>query len=170
VGREPYWKEYLPTWIVLFLMACTTPVLVMVVMLLNQSGFFHYTEEPFYPSPNREFSLKVEETGRTIYTGTENVSKELREEIMGTVYETPEAALDAAHDPLPGNPAYAHAVLKCTQRDGVVSEDTGGGYHLTYHRYDRNGYRFTKTYHMVRSHPAPVATDVFYAKIDKRYC
>lgn len=134
------------------------------------SGWLATSEGNMGPHPNREFTLKVEATGETVFTATRSVSEELREEIMGTVYPTPEAALDAVHAPLPGNPAFAHAVLKCTTRDGVVSENTGGGYHLTNHRFDRDGYRYTKTWHMVYSHPAPVATDVFFAKIDKRYC
>ncbi len=52
----------------------------------------------------------------------------------------------------------------------MISNQTGGGDHLTYHRYDKNGYRFNKTYHRVYSHPAPVVTDTFYSKIDKGWC
>lgn len=69
-------------------------------------------------------------------------------------------------------PAYAHAVNVCTtSKSGKVSLQTGGGRHITKHRYDSGGFRYTRTDHQVLTQFGGYQTyDVFRYRIDKRYC
>ena len=136
-----------------------------------QSELFSTSGEDYPPDMGHStFYLKVAANGESVYEGAEAISQTLRAEIMGRVYPSPDAAIDAALGELPGNPAGAHAVLLCTTRDGVISRNTGGSWHSTNHRYDSNGIRYTKTAHYLNAHPAPYITDVFYGHVDKRYC
>ncbi len=78
------WRDDLKHAAITFVLFTHLPVLAMCVMLANQSGWFAFSEGNANPHPNREFTLTVEDTGRTVFTATENVSEALREEIMGT--------------------------------------------------------------------------------------
>jgi hypothetical protein len=100
--------------------------------------------------PRTQFEIKVAEGGDSIYTAMSHVSEEVREEVRGVVYDSPEEALHATSNPLAGNPAFAHAVKVCTHnRNGVVSLNTGGGRHVTWFQGHWNSAHHTRTVHQV---------------------
>lgn len=123
------------------------------------------------------FSLKVRSTGETTYEGVEaihsagmNVAEEVREEIISTVYPSPDAAIEAVEGKLPGNPAYAHAVYVCWhQTYGKESLNTGGGRHWTFWRKDYQGYRYTTTRHQVYSN-GWVTYATYKIRTNLKYC
>ena len=171
--------EYLKDAATTALVFLTFIVLALCVAFANMSGWFEFSEQDEIPHRPSEFVLEVNQNGETVYRAAEGVSDVLKEELLSTTYPNPESAMHAATGAGMGpwwgvylgmRSAGAHAVKKCTTQDGVVSEQTGSGRHLTYHRFDRDGYRYTKTYHQVLTQSGWVTTDVFYAKIDKGYC
>jgi hypothetical protein len=100
--------------------------------------------------PRTQFEIRVAEGGDSIYTAMSHVSEEVREEVAGVVYDSPEEATDATSHSLAGNPAMAHAVKICTHnRNGVVSQQTGGGRHVTWFVKHQNGAHFTTTVHQI---------------------
>ena len=140
-----------------------------------QSGLFptsDYSQKSIYePS---EFMLEVEANGETIFTGVEGGSRilteEIWEEVKGRVYPSPEAAVEAVEGPLPGNPALAHAVNICTHSDGKVSNETGGGRHITKFRFHDNGRHFTRTDHQTLTQNGYITYDTFYYDVSRSYC
>ena len=145
-------------------------VLLMCGLLANQAGWFGQAEETSRHG-NSVFMLEVAANGKSVYTGAEAVSEELREEIMDRVYPTPDAAIEAVVGPLPGHPASAHAVLLCTgSKVGVVSHQTGYSRHLTWRRYATANYIYTTTAHQLLLQSGWTTQDTFRAKINRRYC
>ena len=134
-----------------------TGLVVLVAFVVNlsmlgiQSGLFPTSTGNAYPPSETSFTLQVSAAGETVYTSARAVTEELREEIMGTTYPTPDAAIDAVVGvELAGNVAQAHAKNVCWRhRYGKVSNQTGGGRHLTWWRKDYRGFRYTTTAHQV---------------------
>lgn len=167
----------------LTLAGAATVVIFLCVAMANQSVFNDAFSEQQSRSlyQESEFVLRVSESGETVYESVEGVSEELREELLSTVYPSPEAAEAAATEAvaLPwwwpylqlSKPAYAHAVNVCTtSKKGKVSHQTGGGRHITKHRYDTGGYRYTRTDHQALTINGYQTYDVFKYRIDLDFC
>ena len=122
-----------------------------------------------------EFDLTVRESGETVFTSVENVSEGLADELLSSTYPSPEAAEHAAS---PGSPdsfwmrsANAHAVKVCTHSTtGVVSNQTGGGRHVTWFRFHDNGRHYTRTDHQVLTQNGYQTTDTFRYDVSRAYC
>lgn len=117
-----------------------------------------------------EFALKVAADGETVYTSAKGISQMLYEEIMEEVYPTPEAAVAATSPALAGNPAFAHAVNLCTHSDGKVSNQTGGGRHLTWFVKHENNRHYTKTAHQVLTINGYQTTELYAYDVSRSYC
>lgn len=131
-----------------------------------------------------EFVLEVSESGDIVFKVAEGVSEDLRQKLLSTKYESPEAAEYAVSSTRPAPPmawwwplaslgmrsAEAHAVAYCTTSSGKVTRNNGSSRHLTKHRFDYNGWRYTVTYHQIRQPWGWVIVDTFYYEIPKRYC
>lgn len=142
----------------------------MITMLSIQGGFIPTSSGNATHQEHSEFALKVAANGETVYTAAENVSRATRKVIVQEVYPSPEAAVEAVEGPLPGNPALAHAVSVCTHSDGKVSNQTGGGRHLTWFVKHENGRHYTKTAHQVLTINGYQTTDVYAYDVSRTYC
>jgi hypothetical protein len=124
---------------------------------------------------NTTFMLKVGDYGETVFTGFVDVGEEVREEVAGRVFDSPEEAVEAVEKmptktALGGNPASAHAVSWCTHsRSGVVSELYAGSRHLTWFRKHYNGRHYQTTVHQVYSF-GWVTTAVYKYNYSIAYC
>ena len=137
-------------------------------------GWLPTSEQPPQPHHPSTFVLTVGDTGETVFESVENVSEGLADELLSSTYPSPEAAEHAAS---PGSPdslwmrsAHAHAVKVCTHSDGVVSNQTGSGRHLTNFVKHENGRHYTKTFHQVLTYSGWVTTDVFNYSVTRSYC
>ena len=106
------------------------------------------------------------------------MSEALREELLSTAYTTPEAAEAEGTEAvargwwwpyLETRRAEAHANNVCTTRT-KVSLQTGGGRHITKHRYDTATYRYTRTDHQALTQSGYRTYDVFKYRVNKGYC
>jgi hypothetical protein len=124
---------------------------------------------------NTTFMMKVGHAGETVFTGFVDVGEEVREEVAGKVYPSPEEAVEAVEkvptvQALGGNPASAHAVSWCTHsRSGVVSDLYAGSRHLTWFRKHYNGRHYQTTVHQVYSF-GWVTTATYKYNYSIRYC
>jgi hypothetical protein len=106
---------------------------------------------------NTTFMMKVGDYGDTVFTGFVDVGEEVREEVAGQVFSSPEEAIEAVESGhretvFTGNTAQAHAVSWCTHnRYGVVSDQYAGSRHLTWFRKHYNGRHYQTTVHQVYS-------------------
>jgi hypothetical protein len=175
------WRDDIKHLAITALVFLTFFVLALCVAMANQSGWFEFSEQTSASLyTESEFVLVVKDNGETVYKAATGVSEALRQELLTTVYPNPTAAEDAAteqpsgpwwDDYLTTRPAEAHAVNVCWNGDNPkVSLQTGGGRHITKHRYDYNGWRYTRTDHQTLTQYGYVTYDVFKYRVDKRYC
>ena len=171
-------KDLLTNLCQLVFAAAVVVVISLCVAIANQRWFEFSDQTSASLYVESEFVLRVEEDGRTVYEAADGVSENLKENLLSTVYPSPELAEDAGTEPvargwwwpyLEARPAEAHANNVCTTRT-KVSLQTGGGRHITKHRYDRNGYRYTRTDHQALTQSGYQTYDVFQYRVDKRYC
>ena len=144
-----------------------------------QSGFFQ--SSPVADNSTQQghidaqFALDVAQNGETVYTAVESgayvVTEELRDELLGTTYPSPELATTAATgEEVSGNAAYAHAVNICTHdRGGKASRNTGASRHLTRFTGHYNRRHHTKTIHQLMQAGYPV-TGTFRYSVRRGYC
>jgi hypothetical protein len=136
-----------------------------------ESGFLPTSEGYGPKNQHSELTLHVSSSGKSVYKAASHISEELREEIMGTTYPTPDAAIAAVVGPLPGNPAHAHAVNVCWNGPGgKASHQTGSSRHWTFHRYDSGGYRYTTTQPQLLQTWGWLTTDTFKTRTRLSYC
>ncbi len=153
-------------------------VLFLTVAMANQRWFEFSGQTSASLYRDSEFVLTVKANGETLYEAADGVSDALKEELLTTVYPSPEAAEAAATEEpkaawwwpyLQSRRAEAHANNVCTTRT-KVSLQTGGGRHITKWRYDRNGYRYTRTDHQTLTQSGYQTYDKFFYRANKRYC
>ena len=173
-------KEYLGNLLTTAAIFGTMAVLCLCVAMMNMHGWFEFsgqTSKSLYTES--EFMLKVKDDGRTIYKSAEGVSENLKENLLSTTYPNPHAA-EAAATELPSGPwwddylgmraAHAHAVNICTHSDGKVSNETGGGRHITRFRFHDNGRHFTRTDHQSQTQYGYQTYDSFFYDVSRNYC
>ena len=154
---------------------CGIAFILNVSLIGVQSGLFPTSEGNGFQGPPTKFEMRVQETGRTTYTGVSGgvsaITQELKEELMNEVYPTPDAAFEAVSGELPGNAAHAHYGYVCwNQNYSIEWNKTGAGKHVTWHRKDYNGYRYTTTVHKILSGGYWVVTDTFKTRTRLSYC
>ena len=72
------WRDDLMHAVITALIFLSFFVLCLCVAMANQAGFFAFSEGNSTVRTNRESTMTVEQTGRTVFTATENVSEALR--------------------------------------------------------------------------------------------
>jgi hypothetical protein len=137
-----------------------------------------------------EFEAKVKTSGETVFTsveaGSEELTEELEEKLMGKTFLSPDAAEYAATEAIDRpetlpwtwiyhqigtRPAYAHAVKICTHnRDGVVSRNTGAGRHVTWFIKHDNGRHFTRTDHQILTQYGYQTYATYRYDVSRSYC
>jgi hypothetical protein len=131
-----------------------------------------------------KFVLEIKENGDVVYTAASGVSEELREELLNTVYQSPDAAeyaVEKERNVLEVSPysvlhsigsdaAQAHAVKWCTHKDGVVSNRTGSGQHVTGFLRHENNRHYTRTAHQVLTNSGWQTYDTFNYSVPRSYC
>lgn len=136
----------------------------------NQAGWFGPPTDEGTQATS-QFEVAVAADGRATVEGMQAFSEEVREEVLGTVYSSPDAFMQAVEGEPVGNPAWAHAINVCWKANyDKVVYDTGTSRHRTHWRKDYNGFRYTTTFHEVLSGGYWVKTAAYKWRIDKRYC
>jgi hypothetical protein len=146
-----------------------------------QSGLIPTSENNGTGGPPTKFQMQVAENGQTYFTSIEEgwhaVSEEFKDELLGTrhtpfmMFSDPDAAMVAVTGPLPGNAAYAHGGYVCWHQN--YSKEwafTANSKHVTWHRKDYGGRRYTTTAHKTLSGGYWVTTDLFKTSVALGYC
>lgn len=145
-------------------------IFAMMCLIAIQAGWLGPKDESFYHGRS-QFEISVGKGGDSVYTGLAAVSEEVREEVEGVVYESPEAATDATSHSLAGNVALAHAARVCTHsKSGVVSNNTGGGRHLTWFQGHWSGAHHTRTVHQTLTQSGWVTYATYDYAVARSYC
>jgi hypothetical protein len=141
------------------IIACFLIIVVLIVLpalIAQGQGWFGPPADEGTKQEDSEFAYRARHGMNDASAALAFVSEEIREEIQGG---------------FGSDPAYAHAVNACWNRPyAKISNLTGGGRHRTVHRYDRNGYRYTKTQHQVLSNGSWVTVAVYYARVPVSSC
>jgi hypothetical protein len=166
-------------------------LVILAMALLANKQFGTPAEESFRHGLSH-LEITVAKSGDSTYTFLSNVSEEVREEVKGVVYPSPEAAEDATTSSLqeaaqprtrvPGwlasgmeyfgiKPAEAHAVKICTHsKNGVASNFTGVGRHVTWFRGHWGGAHHTRTVHQVLSNGYWTTYATYDYAVARSYC
>jgi hypothetical protein len=147
-------------------------LLAILTLLAIQSGALPSLNTVDVPEP-RHFKMRVAADGSTKFSAAEGASKQVKSEIMGVTYDSPEEAMHAVQRDFRAswvNYALAHAVKVCTHRDNVISNSSGTSRHRTNFVKHTNSSHVTKTLHEFWTQVGWVVGDSFTSYASRRYC
>ena len=174
-------KRFTTNWFILSCFLGTFGVYVLFCLVGIQSGFIPTSEGNGTGGPPTKWALHVQENGQAFYANVEEgaraVTEEFAGDLLGSRHTDPRVFLDAddaiafVTGPLPGNVAYAHYGYVCWNRNYSIEWNrTASSKHVTWHRKDYQGRRYTTTAHKTLSGGYWVTTDLFKTSVPLSSC